>query len=198
MTKDQVVKKIREVLDDAYEEAAYLAAAHIEAAGVPRQTLCKEVCEHTPYSWQALDSRVRRLQARKAAGEVESGPSGPPEWKRRDQRAAKQVAREDPTVILEDPAARKAIEAALIRKPAGRDPAPVQPQELNLRIESRFRGVLNDLADIRALAGEADRPLDDEDVTELADRVVRSAEVTKEMVVNGKSVDTELQEILNG
>lgn len=71
MASDDVVTRIRAVLDEAYEEAALLALAHVEATGIPLKTLCKKVCDGTPYSWQALDSRCRRMQ-RKAREGAES------------------------------------------------------------------------------------------------------------------------------
>jgi hypothetical protein len=68
---EAVIRKVRAVLDDAYEEAAYMVVAHVQETGASLQGFCKDVCVGTPYSWQALRARAQRIE-QKARGGAES------------------------------------------------------------------------------------------------------------------------------
>jgi hypothetical protein len=155
--KDQVIKRIREVLDEAYEEAALLTVAHIEAMDAPRQTFCKEICAGTPYSWQALDSRVRRLQARKASGDADVAPSSTVQ---RDhaKRAKHALKKADPETIeslISDLPAEKVREVRDAAEAVSRQQHPATAKKVPLGIGESKAGFLLEMGKVSTALSRA-------------------------------------------
>lgn len=117
MEYEDFIRRAKAAYETGMQEAAeYLFGCVLKYPDRPLQAMCKEVAGED--GWEALRMRVRRMQE-KARSEGDSGRSGPdkPEWKKRDERGARQVARENPVAILSDADARQALIETIANDP---------------------------------------------------------------------------------
>jgi hypothetical protein len=127
-------------LDGAAQYVYEWVASHPDAAV---QTICRKVAEKAgvPDSWNALRSRVQRKQ-QNGNSQAESGRTAP--WiKGRGERAARQVAREEPETLV----------------------AGLTPSELDRLAAATHEARVQN---VRAAAGIKDQTLSEEDEQSLA------------------------------